>query len=172
MLALQERLQLDVLPPSGRLAIEVDGIIEGYADAGDRLRVEPVPAAAQVIRLGGTSFYERARRKLRVEGSAQVGLPDASEARVVDNFEEQRYEIILGGETVGTLDYRRRAAHIELLDTEIEQTFAGRGLAGRLATAALEDARTRATPVRVTCPFVTGYLERHPEYSDLLVDEE
>jgi NAD+ kinase len=172
MLALQEQLQLDILPGSGRLAIEVDGIIEGYADAGDRLRVEPVPAAAQVIRLGGTSFYERARRKLRVEGSAQVGLPDASEARVVDNFEEQRYEIILGGETVGTLDYRRRAAHIELLDTEIEQTFAGRGLAGRLATAALEDARTRATPVRVTCPFVTGYLERHPEYSDLLVDEE
>src|SRR6185312_13675049 len=30
MLALQEKLQLDVLPPSGRLAIEVDGIIEGY----------------------------------------------------------------------------------------------------------------------------------------------
>src|SRR3954453_6609413 len=31
MLALQERLDLDVLPSSGRLAIEVDGIIEGYA---------------------------------------------------------------------------------------------------------------------------------------------
>jgi NAD+ kinase len=172
MTALDERLQLDVLPTSGRLAIEVDGIIEGYADGGDCIKVEPIPAAAQVIRLGGTSFYERARRKLRVEGSAQVGLPDAGNARVVDNFEEQRYEILLGGETVGTLDYRRRGAYIELLDTEIEQSFAGRGLAGRLATAALEDARAKAVPVKVTCPFVTGYVERHPEYSDLLADEE
>jgi NAD+ kinase len=172
MLALQEELKLDVLPTSGRLAIEVDGIIEGYAGPGDCLTIEPIPAAAQVIRLGTTSFYERARRKLRVEGSAQVGLPDAGEARVVDNFEERRYEILLGGETVGTLEYRRRGAYIELLDTEIEQTFAGRGLAGRLATAALEDARSRALPVKVTCPFVTGYVERHPEYADLLADED
>lgn len=172
VLALQERLRLDILPTSGRLAIEVDGIIEGYADAGDCLTIEPLPAAAQVIRLGRTSFYERARRKLRVEGSAQVGLPGAGDARVVDNFEEQRYEILIGGETVGTLEYRRRGPYLELLDTEIEQTFSGRGLAGRLAAAALSDARSRSTPVKVTCPFVTGYLERHPEYSDLLADGE
>jgi NAD+ kinase len=172
MLALQERLELAVLPTSGRLAIEVDGIIEGSAGPGDYLSIEPAPAAAQVVRLGGTSFYERARRKLRVEGSAQVGLTDAGDARVVDNFEAQRYEILLGGEIVGTLEYRRRGGRIELLDTEIEQTFSGRGLAGRLAAAALDDARGRATPVVVTCPFVTGYLERHPEYSDLLADGE
>jgi len=172
MLALQEQLELTVLPTSGRLAIEVDGIIQGHAEAGDRLAVEPVPAAAQVVRLGNTSFYERARRKLRVEGSAQVGLPGAGDARVVDAFERRRYEILLGGEVVGSLEYRRRDNYIELLDTEIEQTFSGRGLAGRLAAAALDDARARATPVVVTCPFVTGYLERHPEYSDLLADGE
>jgi NAD+ kinase len=172
MLALQEQLELNVLPTSGRLAIEVDGIIEGYADAGDCLSIEPLPAAAQVVRLGSTSFYERARRKLRVEGSAQVGLPDGGDSRVVDNFERQRYEIMLGGEVVGTLEYRRRGGNVEFLDTEIEQTFSGRGLAGRLATAALEDARSRATPVVVRCPFVISYLERHPEYSDLLADGE
>src|SRR3954447_1257360 len=66
VLTTEEQLQLDVLASSGRLAIEVDGIIEGYADAGDRLAIDPIPAAAQVIRLGRTSFYERARRKLRV----------------------------------------------------------------------------------------------------------
>jgi NAD+ kinase len=170
MLALSEQLELDVLPTSGRLAIEVDGIIEGYADAGDKLEIEPVPAAAQVVRLGGTSFYERARRKLRVEGSAQVGVPDSADAVVVDSFERQRYEILLGGEIAGVLHYRRHGGTIELMHTEIEQTFSGRGLASRLATAALEDARARATPVRATCPFVTGYLDRHPEYSDLLSD--
>lgn len=169
MLALQERLELDVLPTSGRLAIEVDGIIEGYAEPGVKLSIDPVPAAAQVIRLGRTSFYERARRKLRVEGSAQVGVPDAADASVVDSFERQRYEILIGGEIAGVLHYRRHGERIELMHTEIEQSFSGRGLAGRLASAALDDARARATSVQPTCPFVAGYLDRHPEYADLLV---
>ncbi|WP_236049661.1 NAD(+)/NADH kinase [Paractinoplanes ovalisporus] len=168
MLALQEQLDIDVLPTSGRLAIEVDGIIEGYADPGDKLSIEPIPSAAQVIRLGNTSFYERARRKLRVEGSAQVGVPDAADAAVVDAFERQRYELLIGGEVAGVLHYRRHGDKIELLHTEIEQSFSGRGLASRLAAAALEDARGRATPVVPSCPFVTGYLDRHPEYADLL----
>ncbi|MFF5294198.1 NAD(+)/NADH kinase [Paractinoplanes globisporus] len=171
MLALSERLELDVLPTSGRLAVEVDGIIEGYVGADDKLEIEPLPAAAQVVRLGKTSFYERARRKLRVEGSAQVGVRDpADSAVVVDAFERQRYEILLGGEVAGVLHYRRHGGQVELMHTEIEQSFSGQGLAGRLASAALEDARSRATPVVATCPFVNSYLERHPEYSDLLSD--
>ena len=76
VLDLSERLDLDVLPSSGRLAIEVDGLIEGYAEAGDTLAIRPVAEAARVIRLGHTSFYERARRKLRVEGSATVSIGD------------------------------------------------------------------------------------------------
>jgi len=169
MLSADEQLELDVLPTSGRLAVEVDGIIQGYVEAGDKLAIVPVPAAAQVIRFGRTSFYERARRKLRVEGSAQVGSGgDPADATVVDSFEQSRYEILLGGELAGVLHYRRHGGEVELAHTEIDQAFEGQGLAGRLASAALEDARGRATPVVVTCPFVSGYLERHPEYQDLL----
>ncbi|GIF07533.1 NAD(+)/NADH kinase [Actinoplanes siamensis] len=162
-----EHLRLDVLTTSGRLAIEVDGIIEGYAEAGASIEIEPIPAAAQVIRFGRTSFYERARRKLRVEGSAQAGDYDAGDAVVVDSFERDRYEIVLGGEVAGALHYRRHGDRIELLHTEVDQAFSGRGLAGRLVSAALADARARATPVTATCPFVAGYLERHPEYNDV-----
>ncbi len=170
MLSMDERLQLDVLPRSGRLAVEVDGIIEGYVNAGDRLCITPVRAAAQVVRLGHTSFYERARRKLRVEGSAQVEMADAADAVVVDNFERNQYEIVLGGEVAGHLAYRRTGGRIELTHTEIDPAFEGHGLASRLASAVLNEARDRATPVTVTCPFVTGYLERHPEYRDLLAE--
>ncbi|WP_245674072.1 MULTISPECIES: NAD(+)/NADH kinase [Actinoplanes] len=158
-----EHVALDVLPTSGRLAIEVDGIIEGYAEPGARLEIQPLPAAAQVIRFGRTSFYERARRKLRVEGSAQVGAADPAEAVVVDSFESRRYEVLLGGEVAGFLHYVRHDDRLELLHTEIDQAFSGRGLASRLAAAALGDARSRSLPVVATCPFVAGYLERHPE---------
>ena len=40
--------------------------------AGDRLEITASRAAAQVVRLGSTTFYERARRKLRVSGSAEA----------------------------------------------------------------------------------------------------
>ncbi|GGK80749.1 NAD(+)/NADH kinase [Mangrovihabitans endophyticus] len=172
MLSVDEKLRLDVLPSSGRLAVEVDGIIQGYANPGDQLSILPIRSAAQVIRFGRSTFYERARRKLRVEGSAQVGVPDFAEAVVVDSFEQSRYEILLGGDVAGRLYYHRDGTDVELAHTEIDQAFEGRGLGGRLATAALEDARARATPVRVSCPFVRGYLQRHPEYHDLLANRE
>jgi NAD+ kinase len=72
LLALDEQLALCVLERSGRLAVEVDGIVQGHVAAGDIVPVTPVRAAARVVRLGQTTFYERARRKLRVNGSAEV----------------------------------------------------------------------------------------------------
>jgi NAD+ kinase len=169
VLSLDEDLQLDVLAASGRLAVEVDGIIAGHVQAGDALTIVAVRAGAQVVRLGRTTFYERARRKLRVEGSAQVGGGDASDAVIVDSFERSQYEVLLGGEVAGTLQYLRTPGHVELLHTEIDQAFQGRGLAGRLAGGALDDIRARAGEVVVSCPFVTGYLERHPEYGSLVI---
>jgi predicted GNAT family acetyltransferase len=42
------------------------------------------------------------------------------------------------------------------------------GIAGRLASAALEFAKQENYKVRSYCAFTTSYLERHPEYNDLL----
>jgi NAD+ kinase len=72
MLSADEGVTLELLPVSGDLAVEVDGAVVAHLSAGDHLAVTALPAAAQVIRLGGTTFYERARRKLRVSGSAEV----------------------------------------------------------------------------------------------------
>ncbi|MEV4245983.1 NAD(+)/NADH kinase [Streptosporangium canum] len=72
VLSADEEVDLEVLPTSGRLAMEVDGAIGAHLSPGDRLTVTAVRAAAWVVRLGTTSFYERARRKLRVNGSAEV----------------------------------------------------------------------------------------------------
>lgn len=72
MLSADEALTLDLLPASGELAVEVDGMIAARLSPGERLDVTACRAAAQVIRLGDTTFYERARRKLRVSGSAEI----------------------------------------------------------------------------------------------------
>jgi NAD+ kinase len=72
VLSILDALALDILPSSGRLAIEVDGQVERYVGPGDRIELRARPGAASVIRLGGTTFYERARRKLRLTDSAEI----------------------------------------------------------------------------------------------------
>ncbi|MDP9866466.1 MULTISPECIES: NAD(+)/NADH kinase [Streptosporangium] len=72
VLSADERVDLEVLPTSGRLAMEVDGAIGAHLSPGDQVTVTAIRAFAWVVRLGTTSFYERARRKLRVNGSAEV----------------------------------------------------------------------------------------------------
>ncbi|GGS92121.1 NAD(+)/NADH kinase [Nonomuraea spiralis] len=72
VLPADEEVTLEVLPTSGRLAVEVDGRVVGHLCSGDSVTVTAWPGAAKVVRLG-TTFYERARRKLRVDGSAEVG---------------------------------------------------------------------------------------------------
>jgi len=72
VLPADEEVTLEVLPASGRLAVELDGMVIGHLRPGDKIAVTAVPGAAKVVRLG-TTFYERARRKLRVDGSVEVG---------------------------------------------------------------------------------------------------
>ncbi|HEY2125911.1 MAG TPA: NAD(+)/NADH kinase [Streptosporangiaceae bacterium] len=67
-----EHLTLTVLPTSGELAVEADGIVVGHVHPGDVVELTTVPAAAQVVRLGRTTFYQRAQRKLGLTGSAEA----------------------------------------------------------------------------------------------------
>ncbi|MFG2004194.1 NAD(+)/NADH kinase [Spirillospora sp. NPDC048911] len=72
MLAADETVELELLPNCGSLAVEVDGAVAAHLKPGDRVTVTADRAAARVVRLGDTTFYERARRKLRVSGSAEA----------------------------------------------------------------------------------------------------
>jgi NAD+ kinase len=67
-----EHVTLNVLPTSGELAVEADGNVVGHVRPGDVIELSTVPGAAQVVRLGRTTFYQRAQRKLRLTGSAEA----------------------------------------------------------------------------------------------------
>jgi len=77
VLSVRDSLALEILPASSRLAVEVDGQVAAHVNAGDRIELRPRPAAAHVVRLGHTTFYERARRKLRLTDSAEVPIGPA-----------------------------------------------------------------------------------------------
>ncbi|GGN07469.1 NAD kinase [Lentzea pudingi] len=73
VLSVNDEVDLDLLPSSGRLAVEVDGIVAGYVEPGQRVSLRGRAGAARVVRLGMTTFYQRARRKLRLTDSAELG---------------------------------------------------------------------------------------------------
>ena len=67
-----DQLSLQILPGSGQLAVEADGIAAMNVGPGDLIELTPRPGAARVVRLGRTTFYQRTRRKLRLTDSAEI----------------------------------------------------------------------------------------------------
>ncbi|MFG3498240.1 GNAT family N-acetyltransferase [Streptomyces sp. NPDC047928] len=93
------------------------------------------------------------------------------ESRVVDRPDRSRYEILsgeAGGETAGFADYLLGPGEISFVHTETDPRFAGQGLGGRLARGALDGARARGLQVLPYCPFIRGWIGKHPEYVDLV----
>jgi NAD+ kinase len=72
VLSVKDTVTLEVLPSSGRLALEVDGRVSCYVSAGDRIDLRSRPGGARVVRFGQNTFYQRARRKLRITDSAEI----------------------------------------------------------------------------------------------------
>ncbi|MFF0424925.1 GNAT family N-acetyltransferase [Streptomyces sp. NPDC004520] len=101
------------------------------------------------------------------------------EPRVTDRPEKSRYEILAAAadddgaatETAGFAEYHLSEGEIAFIHTEIDPRFGGRGLGGLLARGALDDARARGLSVLPYCPFIRGWIGKHPEYADLVPEE-
>ena len=90
------------------------------------------------------------------------------EPTVRDVPEAGRYEIRDGEQLLGHADYQRDGDTVVFIHTEVDQDSGRSGLGGTLVRAALDDVRGRGGSVVALCPFVRGWIERHPEYADLL----
>jgi predicted GNAT family acetyltransferase len=90
---------------------------------------------------------------------------------IKDDPEQHRYEIRVPDQLAGFVQYRRRPGLIALIHTEIDPRFEGQGLASTLIAGALDAARSEGVSVLPFCPFVNGYIERHPEYAALVPEE-
>ncbi len=86
---------------------------------------------------------------------------------VTNNESERRFEAHVDGEYAGKAEYVLEGDTIVFTHTEVEME--GRGVGGELTRQALDEVRRRGgMKVEVRCPFVQGWIDRHPEYADLL----
>jgi predicted GNAT family acetyltransferase len=87
---------------------------------------------------------------------------------VTDRPAELRYEIEVDGEVAGFLMYRVEPGVLDLVHTDVDPRFEGKGVGAALVQGALDDVRARGLKVRPYCPFVAAYIRRHPEYEGLV----
>ena len=85
--------------------------------------------------------------------------------------EADRYEIRDGDRLLGLAAYERRGDRVVFTHTEIDPQAEGSGLGGTLVRAALDDVRGRGERVVPQCSFVRSWIERHPEYGDLVAHD-
>jgi predicted GNAT family acetyltransferase len=95
-------------------------------------------------------------------------MPDLTETAVRDNPALTRYEAHADGRIAGYILYRPRKEFLTMVHTEVEPEWEGHGIGSALVRGALDDVRARGLKVRPLCPFVRSFIERHPEYRDLV----
>jgi predicted GNAT family acetyltransferase len=89
-------------------------------------------------------------------------------ADIRDNTVESQYEMFVDGQRAGFMTYHLSGDTFTAIHTEVDDAYEGQGLGTQLVEKVLADLRDAGLYLKPACPFVRDYLERHPEYSDLV----
>jgi predicted GNAT family acetyltransferase len=86
---------------------------------------------------------------------------------VRDNPERHRFELDLG-DGFAVANYRLSSGVVTIFHTEVPVRYQGQGIAAQLVTGALDLIRQRGQKVVSRCGYLTAFLQRHPQYGDLI----
>jgi predicted GNAT family acetyltransferase len=88
---------------------------------------------------------------------------------VTDVPERERFEArdSAAQAVAGFMTYQLTGRVIVFTHTEVSPAYEGRGVGGALARAVMEDSRHRGRTVVPICPFLAGWLDKHPGYADI-----
>ncbi len=86
---------------------------------------------------------------------------------VIHQPEKNRFALDVEGKTAH-IDYMKVGSTLIFTHTEVPESLEGKGIGGQLAKTALDYVRDQGLSAAPLCPFVKGYLEKHPEYHALV----
>ena len=86
---------------------------------------------------------------------------------VSNNTSAGRFEIRTENGT-SLLKYVPSGDRLDLVHTEVPVADQGKGFGDALVRAALDHARSERLLVVASCPFVHAFLQKHPEFSELV----
>jgi uncharacterized protein len=85
-----------------------------------------------------------------------------------DSPAASRYELHVGGVLAGFAEYKLQDQAVMFTHTEVLPGHEGQGIGSKLARFALDNVRQRGLQVIPVCEFIAGYIQRRPEYQDLV----
>jgi predicted GNAT family acetyltransferase len=86
---------------------------------------------------------------------------------ITDNTSRQRFELIEDGK-LAYADYQI-SDHVMIIPyVQADPALRGQGTAGRLMQGVLEEAKARELKVRPVCSYAAAYIQRHPEFQEVL----
>ncbi|AAZ18006.1 conserved hypothetical protein [Psychrobacter arcticus 273-4] len=86
---------------------------------------------------------------------------------IVHNEAARRFETSIDGHT-GYISYKERNGKLVYDHTIVPQELGGRGVGSALVQYALDYARENNKKVVPQCSFVASYIDKNPDYQDLL----
>lgn len=90
-------------------------------------------------------------------------------AAVRDEQDRDRYELDTpSGPAIAA--YQREGDRLVITHTAVPSAEEGHGVASRLIAGVFADVRARGLRVVPVCPFVSAYLQRHPDERDLVAE--
>lgn len=93
---------------------------------------------------------------------------DINQLTTVNNEEKNRFELWVDGH-LGRIEYIiNKTGLIFLTHTEVASELKGKGVASKMVKDALQYIEEHDLKLVPLCPYVAGYLKRHPEYHALL----
>jgi predicted GNAT family acetyltransferase len=96
-------------------------------------------------------------------GTSDSERTDPEAPRVVDVPEAHRYELWAHGERVGFAAYRREPGRVVFTHTVVDPEQEGHGYGSTIARAVIADAVGRGETIVPQCPFLSAWLEKHPD---------
>ena len=75
---------------------------------------------------------------------------------------------MVGTDVAGFAAYRDSAGTRVFTHTQVDDDYEGHGIGSTLARAALDDVRAKGLLIVPRCPFIAAWLQRHPDYQDLV----
>ena len=87
---------------------------------------------------------------------------------IVNNKAHHRFELVVDGHLAAAYLQAIDGNVITFMHTEVPPELGGRGVGSTLVQGALDQVRASGMKVIADCPFVKGWIGKHPEYKDLL----
>ena len=90
--------------------------------------------------------------------------------KLIDNVALHQYEFRIG-DLITRIEYiKKKNGEIYLTNTEVPSALEGKGVGSSLVRLALEDIERQQLRLVPLCPFVAGYVQKHPEWKRLVME--